>query len=1160
MFINTRLITEEEEGGGGGERPDRRFDWLNEFKLSFDSNLVLDRTFMSEIESKVCIAGIDEPVGNDNHEDDDDDYDERRDDLDYKKTAVEHLQLIYAIEFKNELNFRELPVSLSRLYFTGRNRIQRFIKNMNNWQLDQCIGMLENDGFVSNYKRNESEIDDPWNDTLYKDICHIIEEYMVQVLDLCLCSFETCLNRTIELLAQGKWLSANLFYDLKSDPHWKKLPLVFSLNKPITHEDLLNSGYLVWLVCVWRINTTLMITRLLSPWETPETEEWIQYKFKLFRDNHLDIMSEMSKRCKYKDTELYQSKILHDYYPSVHRVICAEELADLIRYSTDNFRSGSELKKRDTEDDKFGHLYFNKPSPNICKIRNMFDICIRYGEQHPRIYESLKNTLRCMLLGNLPKSQGSLSMLARIKINLSFHKDEADKEIPEEIFKEITKDKALKRKKATGEEQMQYVKTNFKLWLLLNRHFFLYLLKEYLIYTAEVSSCYDEICAMSYKWIRNKEIIRMGNGRCRNILSSQADPYRPFDWDVIEYEKKSKVKQDIKSGEIKKFHHWALGKSSKIKKAKFLEILAKKMIGTEKCIDTSELMGENFYQDLLIEGEKQKKITIDELHFICWYMARSKATMIETKWFQVMGMTLHGIACIRNWQFCYYIYDIPDNSLNNEIEEFRNNSMTDYSILKTVILLIDYYREKHNIFHLSIETANNQTYADRRALNIDDFLPTPDFLGIVYQCSGCMKFSNSITTALTLEQKITQQLQIEKARLMEIHSQQIRIKDAIDAAASASAMTCNNNNNNNNKCGTNNQLQLKIPKSKNKKIIQQNLSYSYLNKTFYNAEDGLLYCTKYISERNKDLPNAENMTVIIRKKDSSVTIASSKNVAVRESTQKEDKIGAKNKKQAKNDTQGFFCSEKNMRDRAEKKLEWLMQTSSRDALMAGHTKVDNDDDDNDDNNMNNDNENNDNIDGDTVVSGNSNTASSKKANVKKIIHDKIGDTITKIGYTCQSPLMRIDMIGICKNGKAKCEICGIMTETKNHNMMSDGRITCGRHREWFHPVLPKNCIPLTAATNTNNNNNANGLHQNQQHSGNTKLGPMKYRLNPIDIISKTELNMKCRFCPDLPKFRVASIDNLFKIQKISVCKACFDRIRTLSLELNTFTTICNKFT
>ena len=1127
MFINTRLITEEEEEEEG---INRQFDWLNEFKLSFDSNLVLDRTFMSEIESKVCIADIDEPVdsGNDN-------------DLQYRKTTVEHLQLIYAMKYDNELNFRELPVSLSRLYFTGRNRVQRFIKNMNNWQLDQCLGMLENDGFVSNYRRSESEIDDPWNGTLYKDVCSVIEDYITQVLDLCLCSFETCLDRTIELLSQGKWLSANLFYDLQSDAHWKELPLVFSLNRPITQEDLLNSGYLIWLVCVWRINTTLMITRLLSPWETPETEEWIQYKLKLFRDNHLDIMSEMSKRCKYKDTELYRSKILHEYYPSVHRVLCAEELADLIRYSTDNFRSGSDLKKRDTEDDKFGHLYFNKPSPNICKIRNMFDICIRYGEQHPRIYESLKNTLRCMLLGNLPKSQGTLSMLARIKINLSFHKDEADKEIPEEIFKEMTKDKALKRKKSTGDEQMQYVKTNFKLWLLLNRHFFLYLLKEYLMYTAEVSSCYDEICAMSYKWIRNKEIIRMGNGRCRNILSAQAHPYRPFDWDVIEYEKKSKVKQDIKSGEIKKFHHWALGKSSKIKKAQFLEILAKKMIGTEKCIDQSEMICEKFYQDFVPDGETQTKITIDELHFICWYMARNKATMIETKWFQVMGMTLHGIACLRNWQFCYYIYDIPDNSLNNYIEEFRNHSMVDYNILKTAIRLIGYYKEKHNIVHLCIETTNNQSYAMRKGLNIDDFVATPEYLGVVYQCSGCMKFANSITVALTLEQKIAQLLQVEKNRLMELHSQQLRI-------AAATAMTTSNYSKHN--CGSsssssnnnNNALQLKIPKPKNKKNTQQNLSYSFLNKTFYNSDDGLLYCTKYISERNKDLPNAENMTVIIRKKNSPITIASSKKVQVRQSTL----INEKNNSKAvskRNETQSFFCSEKNMRDRAEKKLEWLMQTSSRDALMAGHTKGV--DDTNGDDNAGDDD------DVDDVVIGNSlketTSGSSKKLNIKKVIHDRIEATVTAAGYTCQSPLMRIDMIGICKNGKVNCEICGIMTERKNHNMMGDGRITCGRHKEWFHPVLSKNCTITSFQQQQTNGNNA-------------KLGPMKYRLNPIDIVSKTELNVKCRFCSNLPKFRIAVINNLFKIEKISLCKICFDRTRTLSLELNTLTTICNKFT
>lgn len=1081
--------------------------WYNEFKLSFDHNLILDRQFLSTIESLVCISNIDEE-------------EEREPSIqENRKSPIDALKLIYAKKYDNTLQFRELPVSLSRLYFSGRNRVQRFIRNLNNWQLDQFISILENDAFIPKHQltRLTSRQKDDWTHPVYNDLCLIIEEYVVAVLDLCLTSFETCMNRTVDLLSRGQWLSANLFYDLRSDSHWKNFPVVFSLDREITQQDLLHSGHMLWLVSVWRINTTLMISRLLSPWETLETEHWIQYKLKLFRDTHLDLLTEMVKSGKYSDTSLYGSKILHNYYPSVHRVLCVEELPDFIRYSTDNFKTGTNLKERNTRDDKFGHIFINKTSPNICKIRNMFDISIRYGEQHPIIYASLKNILRCMLLGNIPKAEGELCMMARIRINASFHEDEADKEIPLEVFKEATKNKSLKRDKVTGEEQMQYTKTNFKLWLLLCRHFFLFLLKEYLIYIAESSGCFDEICSATYKWTRCKEIIRIGNGRSRNILSEQAQRNKPFDWNEIEFEEKSKTTYDMKSGEIKKFHHWTLKMASKIKKDDFLRILVKKMTGTEKQIPLCDLECENFYQDALVEGEVQRKMTLDQFHFLCWYMVQQRVDLIETKWFQVMGMTKYGLTRLRNWQCYYYKYDIPDNSLNDHIEEFRNHSMQDYYILKTTIRVMEYYEAKYNAFYLSIDTAKNQLYALRKILHIGDYEATPSHLGVVYQCVGCLKFANSITLALTSEQKITQQLQIERARELDL----LREKESVTGEdTSLSKMT-------------------RLPKQKNKKLVQNNYSYSFLNKTFYNVEDNLLYCTKYVNPYTKQIPGEENMTVIIRKKNSPVTIESSKNVPVKLTQTKNSSISKKNNKNGgggggdEKKKKGFFCNERNIRDRAEKKLEWLMQTSSRDALTNGveskeKDKAEEEEDDDEEEELN-------------IFAPITNaTSKTRKNNIKKIIHNKISDVITKKGFTCQSPLIKVNMIGLRKNGKASCEICGLMTEMRNHNMMSDGRITCGRHREWFHPPLPKS--------------------GDKAGTKGEKLPSSKHRLNPIDLITLSDhVNTKCHFCPDTPKFRLAVVNTLFKIQKICLCKNCFDKTRSLILELNTYEFVCSRF-
>ena len=82
---------------------------------------------------------------------------------------------------------------------------------------------------------------------------------------------------------------------------------------------------------------------------------------------------------------------------------------------------------------------------------------------------------------------------------------EADREITEAQWAELTRNKSLKRKK-NGEAELQFRKTLFKLWLLLLRHFVLFLLKEWLLYIAESSGYFDEICNTTYKWPRGKEL------------------------------------------------------------------------------------------------------------------------------------------------------------------------------------------------------------------------------------------------------------------------------------------------------------------------------------------------------------------------------------------------------------------------------------------------------------------------------------------------------------------------------------------------------------------------------------------------------------------------------------------------------------------------------
>jgi hypothetical protein len=317
-----------------------------------------------------------------------------------------------------------------------------------------------------------------------------------------------------------------------------------------------------------------------------------------------------------------------------------------------------------------------------------------------------------------------------MKVNLSFFPEEADKIISEEDFKEITKNKVLKKtfskknKKSDSSSSyvdkrpiLEYTKTAFKLFLLLNRHTVLFLLRENSFYITESSECLDEILSTDYKWMQNKDIIRIANGRCcRNVLSSQSkkNPIdKPFDWTVVEFEEKKKSKNtyDTKSGEIKKFHAWALKVSKKVRKDKFTKIIIKKMTGIEEEIifsdQTNAFYSINNQKNMTIDEinsnyqqQSDNKIDIDDLHFICWYMSKNTSPILETRWFQVMGMSQSGLEQVRNWLFCYYTYDIPDDRLRNHIKIFQKNNPTDYLILKTALKLIEYYERNNYFFFL----------------------------------------------------------------------------------------------------------------------------------------------------------------------------------------------------------------------------------------------------------------------------------------------------------------------------------------------------------------------------------------------------------------------------------------------------------------------------
>lgn len=1047
-------------------RPAQGPDWLQQLQRSFCEPLMLDRHFLSDIESRVCVGAVQ--------------------DWDDSLSPCDGLKLVLAQQFDNALNFRELPCSLLRLYFSGRLRFRRFVRQLDQAQLRECLRLVQldlgdsdDDAVAAANDMDEEDADDAYCSREYLQQCARVERYWRQVLDLLFRSFEACLLGLMQRAAQQQpFLSVDLTQSLQREAYWADFPAC----------DAAHGDQWVYLTLVWRINTTLALERALRPWETDECHEWLLYKLKLFRASHLDLLTAMVRADCYGDAELQRRGLLARAWPAAHRVCCAEEMPDFICYATDNFKTGTNLKERNTRDDKFGHLFVNKTSPNICKIRNMFDITIRYGEEDPVIYEAMKNILRCVLLGHLPRAQGSLSCMAQVKINAFFAPSEADREISEAQWADLTRNKSLKRKK-NGEGELQFVKTLFKLLLLLLRHFVLFLLKEWLLYIAESSGYFDEICNTTYKWPRGKELIRTGTGACRALLSGQTARDAPFDWTVIEFEEKSQQQQqagqakrgggggdeegrvyDIKSGEIKKYHHWLLKMASKIKKDDFAKILLKKMTGTEKHVTLAQLEGEFF---LARPGEEARKMTLEEFHFICWYMSLNKSPVLETRCFQWMGMSLYALTKLRSWQFLYYVYDVPDNSFNDPICEMRDRSMRDYLLLKCTLRTIEYYRAKQYVYHLPLDYYKQQTWVMRRALGIDDHECTPWHLGLVYQCRGCMRFANSVVLLDPPAKPPSAQQQQQK-------------KPAQQKKPPAKA--------NGGKAGAKQQAQQPAPQQ------QQQQSHSFMCKAFYNVEDGQLYCMKkqnpFTRVHLDDM--ARPMTTVMRKLDGSIVINTNKPVEVRESTAGGDGDGGgASTAPVQGQQPSFLFGDRNLREQTERKLEWLMQTSVHE-MLGGATDVEEPQQSGEPTETTT-----------ATTTGKKATAASKKKDgVKKLIQQRIDEVIVREGHDCQSPLMRVNMLGIMKNGKVLCMKCSLMTELTNRNMTADGSVTCGRHK---HAEPPPD----------------------KTHA--------KYHLHPSDVAKRAT---RCHFCfADGARMRLPVQDERLALRKLQLCRDCFDACR-----------------
>jgi hypothetical protein len=939
-------------------------------KQSFNQSILLDRHLMSDIETNVCIGCVEGEYH-----------------------SIDSLRLILTQRFK-QLNFRELPVSLLRLYFSGQQKFSSILARLSvdaQYVLQELFQTMDLAGALRT------------------------------VIDFTFCTFERTLERVMD--PSKVWYDMFLMHALSHDTYWAGLPPVVT--------TLPDRRYTAWYTAVWRIHVTILLERLVKPWHDEESMQFFLYQTQLYRDTHLDLLSIMVKDGIYSDDALMERQTMRHYYPTSNRVCCIEELPNLSAYAFDNLMTGPDTKTLKTMPKKMSHYTCRKTFNNICKDRNWWEIIRDYGEQHPIIYDHVKQSIRCVLLGNLPGTQCALDLMARIRINISFWpayadevltREEIDATMPvncnpfilakEKREKKLAKERAKKhtdKKFASVMEafdakealKMNYEKTRFKMWLIKCRYFASSLMKEILFYTEESSVIIDRYLSLDVKWIQYKNIIRAANGQCRQELSMQAKNRtlsEPFDWHVIEHiEKSSDGRYDIKRGKIMIFHTNTLDVTTKVRKRNFIGIIEVKSTGIEERIDITKY---NNLQPIYAESEakaegKRTKPTLDELHFLTYCMAIDDNQIIRTSIFKLLGMSAQGLATLREWLFEYYTYDIPDDSLKKKIDKFQRQNIQDYIIMKTVFKMINFYRRRDKIFFLPLPFMLRQMNALRtRYMRVNDWDPSPRQLGIHYQCMGCQKFANTIIHPYDYTHASTYN---------EYTCSRHRVYSTIQKKHNALVYDQKNQH----------IVEYHSDDGRDDVIIlPKNDNISYLTMAAYNAIDGKPYCIK---NKKKRVPNYNKTTsmdqknIIMQSRNGKVTIScnkvSSTVVTQQQMTMNDDDKTSETEGDDETEAIDITSILLDINQLSKAGRERLKQYGKH-LLQSQHVKP---------------------------------KKKNGVENNKKKILDIILEPLQKL-YHCGLPLEERDMAGVVINGKVLCVECGLMTEYKNYNNSTYGHV------------------------------------------------------------------------------------------------------------------------
>lgn len=1151
--------------------------WFAGLQHSFLQPLLLDRALLRDLEQNVSIAETPRVLPP-----------SQGDGL----CSVDALRLALARRApRTEGALRELPVSLLRLYFSGLQHYDALIARLPHQALYALYALARADGLR---RRPQPEDHGGFEDAGFVARRATVAQHVAQLLDWALCSYERTLERLLQ--APAEWLDAGLARALADgdDEYWRHLPVPQGFRALRTTAEVRawlqgeGADYTLWYAAVWRQHVALLVERWLRPWADARTRDWLLYRLQLYRDTHLDLQTAMLASGHYSNAALLREQLLQQHWPGAGRACCAEELPDMTPYALDNFKMGTHLKERSTLADKLGHIRVIKRFNNICKDRNDWEIIRAYGEQDPVVYDDLKLTLRCLLLGNVPGARGFLSALARCRINLSFWPAYADRVLsrdeidaymhpychPYLVLEARRAAKLAKEQKRASERseaetrraaramakwdrkeaaKMAYDKTALKMWVIKCRYTASSLLKEALfdIIGARAQTLHEYL-GLDFKWRQTETITRLANGQVRAELTRQSSEWaagealtRAFDWSVVEHiEKSPDAKYDIKRGKMMVFHNAALRVTRKVVKRSFMGIIEVKATGIEEEIRLergARLQSVYRADDSAVE-EGDGRVTLDELHFVCYCMAMDAphAPYLRSALLQVLGVSEPGLARIRKWLLQYYVYDVADDSLKRKIKKLQQADARDYFLLKTVFRLVQYYRAREHVFALPAPWALRQLDAlRRRQLACDDNEATPRQLGVCYQCHGCQKFANGVVRPAACPHAANHsELALSRHRVWGAQGDDDCDLVLAPVEGAPRALACHRRRHalegSAAKQSTGGDESATTEEETAAAEPRKQKAISFLNVAFYNVVDGRAYCI-----RNRRCRVAGGVwsaqqcaqNVIMRAPGATVSCqlvpvvrpgADAQEAEEAEAAKQQKKTRRRRDDDSDDDGSGgsdddddgvvqqpgyetelmtFFTGELRATSRshrdslelfARQRTQELAQNLAVARKRAPPKK----------------------------------TAENNKRRIARLVQEPI-----RALYNCQVPLQPVDMVGIVKNGKVLCCECGVMTEYRNDNMTPYGP-TCGHHA----------CASLPAHHPAWRLDLATAAYLRAQ----AAAPQLKFRRHPLHPAALPARAERCRICALMPVDALLTVcDAEYQLHQLGCCAICHHNVRPL---------------